>query len=238
MLCPDSSRNAAAAGRPAPRPTRWLLAAALAGGSFLFTPSSHWSRTYGTETDPAPGRGVVHWSHTRQAAFFLPRSERGTNVAGASQGATASASSTFNSGTPASSAIDGRRLGLGWGHGGGWSSLFNPTSASPQWIQIDFREGRPIQEIVVTTLQDNYATPIEPSAATTFNTYGIRDYALHYWTGSAWAPLASVVANDKVVRRFAFPPVTTARIRLTITAALQNYARVVEVEAYEAAGAL
>ena len=42
------------------------------------------------------------------------------NVALASNGATASASSTFSNGHSASGAIDGDRRGLNWGSGGGW----------------------------------------------------------------------------------------------------------------------
>src|SRR5205814_3807094 len=43
-----------------------------------------------------------------------------TNVALSGNGATASASSIFSSGYPASGAIDGRR-GANWGSGGGWN---------------------------------------------------------------------------------------------------------------------
>lgn len=197
----------------------------LGGGS--------WSKWYGSESDGS-GCGVAYWNHARQAAFFLPGADRGTNVAAASQGATVNVSSTFNARTPASSLIDGNRRGNVWGSGGGWSSLYNPTPASPQWIQVNLNRNRTIREVLVTTLQDNYDAPAEPTVATTFTTYGIRDYSVDYWNGSGWVQLASTAANNRVLRRFTFAPVTTSRLRVNITAALQNYARVVEVEAYEA----
>lgn len=198
----------------------------LGGGS--------WSKWYGNESDGAQGCGLAYWNQARQAAYFLPRSERGTNVAAASQGATVSVSSTFSSGTPASSLIDGNRRGSPWASGGGWSSLYNPTPTNPQWIQVNLNRSRTIREILVTTLQDNYGAPVEPTTNTAFTTYGIRNYSVDYWNGLSWVQLASTVANDRVLRRFTFSPVATTRIRVSITAALQNYARVVEVEAYDA----
>lgn len=197
----------------------------LGGGS--------WSKTYGNETDAAAGCGIAYWNRARQAAFFLPRSERGGNVAAASTGATASASSTYNAGTPVASLVDGNRRGNVWASGGGWSSAANPTLANPQWVQVNLNGSRRIQEIVVTTLQDNYASPIEPTTATTFTTYGIRDFAVQYWSGSAWIAAGSITGNNKVVRRFTFAPVQTTAVRVLVTAALQNFARIVEVEAYE-----
>lgn len=200
-------------------------AAPLGGGN--------WSKWYGTETDNVRGCGLVYWNYAKQAAYFLPSADRGGDVAAASQGATVIASSTYNGGTPASSLLDGNRKGNVWGSGGGWSSLYNPTPTAPQWIQINLNGSRTIHEIVVTTLQDNYSSPIEPTTATTFATYGIRNYSVQYWNGSSWVVLGSAVANNKVLRRFTFPAVTTAYIRVHITGALQNYARVVEVEAYD-----
>jgi hypothetical protein len=198
----------------------------LGGGS--------WSKSYGNETDAAAGCGVAYWNRARQAAFFLPRSERGANVAAAGMGATASASSTYNAGTPVASLVDGNRRGNVWASGGGWSSAANPTLANPQWVQVNLNGSRRIQEIVVTTLQDNYAAPIEPTTATTFTTYGIRDFAVQYWSGSGWVAAGSITGNNKVVRRFTFAPVQTTAVRVLVTAALQNFARIVEVEAYEA----
>jgi hypothetical protein len=197
----------------------------LGGGS--------WSKGYGNETDAAAGCGVAYWNHARQAALFLPRSERGGNLAAAAASATASASSTYNAGTPVGSLIDGNRRGSVWASGGGWSSAANPTVASPQWVQVSLNGSRRIQEIVVTTLQDNYAAPIEPTAATTFATYGIRDFAVQYWSGSGWITAGSITGNNRVMRRFTFAPVQTTAVRVLVTAALQNYARIVEVEAYE-----
>jgi hypothetical protein len=193
----------------------------------------NWSKWYGSESG-SQACGLAYWNHARQAAYFLPGSDRGTNVAAASQGATVTASSTFNAGTPAGSLIDGNRRGNPWGSGGGWSSLYNPTALSPQAIVVNLNRSRTINEVVVTTLQDNYGAPVEPTTATTFTTYGIRNFTVEAWSGISWVQVASVVGNNRVLRRLQFTPVTTTRLRVSITAALQNYARVVEVEAYDA----
>src|SRR4029077_7938151 len=57
--------------------------------------------------------------------------------------------------------------------------------------------------------------------------------SVQYWDGSAWVALANTFVNNKEVRRFTFDPVTTTRIRVSVTAAVGTYARVVEIEAYE-----
>jgi hypothetical protein len=60
---------------------------------------------------------------------------------------------------------------------------------------------------------------------------------VQYWDGGAWAtvPGGSVNNNDKVWRRFAFAPVATTRIRVSVRRGLFNHAQIAEVAAWTAA---
>lgn len=157
-----------------------------------------------------------------------------TNVALAANGGTATASSTQGSGYPASAVINGDRRGLGWGTGGAW---MDATAGSwPDWVEVDFSGAQTIDEVDVFSLQDNYLTPADPTASLTFNNFGLRDFEVQYWTGSAWLPVpgGTIAGNTLVWRKLTFAALTTAKIRVWVTSALWNSSRVVEVEAYAA----
>jgi hypothetical protein len=65
--------------------------------------------------------------------------------------------------------------------------------------------------------------------------YGLRDFEVQYWTGSAWAPVpgGTVTGNNKVWRQFTFAPLSTTKIRVYVTATGDNvWSRIAEVEAY------
>jgi len=154
------------------------------------------------------------------------------NVALAGNGGTASASSVHSSGYPATATNDGDRKGLNWASGGGWNDA---TSASfPDWLQIDFSAARTIGEIDVFTVQDSYGAPSEPTLTDTFTMYGVTDFDVQYWNGSAWATVTggTVTGNDKVWRQFTFTPVSTTKIRVTVNSALTDYSRITELEAW------
>jgi hypothetical protein len=156
-----------------------------------------------------------------------------TNVALASNGAVASASSSHSSGNyPASSAINGDRKGTGWGSGtGGWND--NTSGGFPDWLEVDFSGSKNISEIDVYTLQDGLANN-DPTPTMTFTQYGIVDFQVQYWDGSAWQtiPNGSVTGNNLVWKHFTFSPITTDKIRVNVTNALQSFSRIVELEAY------
>ena len=154
------------------------------------------------------------------------------NVALASNGAVASASSTLTPNYPASGAINGDRRGLGWGAGGGWND--GTPNASPDWIEVRFASLMSIDEIGVLTLQDAFSAPAEPTPTMTFSLYGIRHFEIQYWNGTAWVAVpGGVISNNNLVwRRVTFAPVVTDRIRVHITGALNGYSRVVELEAW------
>ncbi|WP_296696959.1 S8 family serine peptidase [Thiocapsa sp. UBA6158] len=154
------------------------------------------------------------------------------NLAARANNGVASASSTYSTAFPAAALNDGDRRGLNWGSGGGWNDA--TSNGYPDWAQIDFAGPASIDEINVLTLQDNYASPIEPTESLAFGKYGVTAFTVQYWNGSAWVaiPGAAVTGNNKVWRRLSFTPVTTERIRVLISGALAGYSRLVEIEAF------
>lgn len=154
------------------------------------------------------------------------------NVARASNGGVATASSTLGPNYPAASVINGDRRGLNWGAGGGWND--GTQNAGPDWIEVAFNGSKTIDEVSVFSLQDTYTAPLEPTPTMTFFSFGLRAFQIQYWDGAAWVNIAgaAVTNNNLVWRKFNFTPVTTTKIRVFITGALNGYARSVEVEAW------
>jgi hypothetical protein len=156
-----------------------------------------------------------------------------TNVALAANGATALASSTVNANFPPAGTNNGDRKGLQWEHGGGWND--GTVFAFPDTLEIDFNGAQTINEIDVFTIQDNYLSPIDPTPAMTFNSFGIRDFEVQYWNGSAWAQVSggAVTGNNLVWRRFTFAGITTSKIRAVVTGSADGaFSRIVEFEAW------
>ncbi len=154
----------------------------------------------------------------------------GVNVALASAGAVASASSVFSPQYPVAAVNNNDRTGAGWGNGGGWNDA--TANVFPDWVEIDFNGNKTLDRVIVYTLQDNYPNPIEPTDSLTFAQYGVTGFTVQGWTGSAWTTLATVTGNNLVKRAVTFSPFTTARIRVNVTSALLQYSRLVEVEAW------
>ena len=155
----------------------------------------------------------------------------GGNVAAASAGATASASTTYPGYGPAG-AINGDRRGANWGAGGGWNDA--TPGSFPDWLQVDFAGTRTISEVRVFSVQDNYTNPLEPTATQTFSLYGLTSFTVQYWDGAQWltVPGGTITGNQHVWRTVTFPAISTARIRIVITGASDSYSRLTEVEAY------
>lgn len=161
-----------------------------------------------------------------------------TNVALAANGGVATASSTLDEGRSPIAVNNGDRIGLHWGSdpstGSGWHDA---TPTYPDWLEIDFGGAQFIDQIDVYTIQDNYENPEKPTEAMTFTMYGVTDFQLQYWNGANWmdVPGANVTGNNKVVRRFTFPPVLTEKIRLVIHNSLNStypYSRIIEIRAW------
>ena len=126
--------------------------------------------------------------------------------------------------------INNVRTGANWGVGGGWND--STGNAYPDWVQINFNGSKTIDHVVVYTIQDNYASPVEPTDTMTFSVYGITAFTVQGWNGSAWVTLGSVSGNNLVKRTVNFAAFTTDRIRINVTAALAGYSRITEVEAW------
>jgi len=154
-----------------------------------------------------------------------------SNVALASNGGVASASSTNGPGFLPATVIDNKRSGAGWGAGGGWNDA--TLGVFPDWIQVNFAGTRTIDRVVVYSVQDNYLAPVEPTDAMTFSLRGISDFNVQGFNGSTWVTLATISGNRLVKRSVTFTPFATDRIRVNITNALgNNWTRVTEVEAW------
>jgi len=158
------------------------------------------------------------------------------NVALSSNGAAATASSTNDTNRLPAAAINGDRRGLHYGSdpvtGSAWVDA--TQNAFPDWLEVAFDGSKTISEISVFGLQDNYATPQEPTEAMMGTGYGLMAFDVQYWTGSAWAtvPGGSVTGNTKVWRKFTFPAITTSKIRVVTYGGGAGYSRIVELEAW------
>ncbi len=156
-----------------------------------------------------------------------------TNVALASSGATTQTSSTYSSSYPLAAINNNERAGTNWGVNGGWAGA---TVGGPDWVEIDFNGNKNIDRVIVYTVQDNYASPVEPYDSQTFTLYGNTAFNLQSWNGSAWVALGSPVAGNNLVKRaVTFAPTTTSKIRVNITGVLDSFARITEVEVYGSA---
>ena len=102
----------------------------------------------------------------------------------------------------------------------------------PDWVQINFNGTKTIDRAVVYTLQDNYSSPVEPTDTLSFSAYGVTDFTVQGWDGSAWVTLGTVSGNNLVKRTVSFAAFTTDRIRVNITGALAVYSRLTEIEAW------
>jgi hypothetical protein len=155
----------------------------------------------------------------------------GTNVALASNGGVASASSVHDYGFAPGGANDNRRSGALWGSGGGWND--GTASTVPDWLQVNFNGQKTIDHVVVYSVQDNFSNPAEPTESMTFTLYGLTDFQVQAWNGSSWITLGSVSGNNHVKRMVSFPAYTTDRIRIYITGTKDSlWSRITEVEAW------
>jgi serine protease len=209
-------------------------AVALTGGGNSPTAQCSWTATpAGTHSIVASYAGDASNQASTSATLSQVVNAGGgqINVALASNGGVASASSTFSASFPVSSINNGDRAGVGWGSGGGWNDATG--NAYPDWVQINFNGQKTIDHVIVYTLQDNYANPVDPPDTLTFTQYGVTAFQVQGWNGSAWVNLGSAVSGNNLVKRTVnFSAFNTDRIRVNITGAMASYSRIVEVEAW------
>ena len=198
---------------------------------FTFTPVST-SRLRVVVANALQGYSrVVELEAYSTVAASTPSTPTVRNVALLTNGGSATSSSNYNGYGPGS-VINGDRRGLNWGADGGWNDA---TGYSwPDTLQIAFDGTKSITEIDVYTIQDAYANPQEPTETLTFTQYGVTDFQLQYWNGTAWMaiPGGSVTGNDRVWRKFTFAAISTSAIRVVVSGGVQGYSRIIEVEAY------
>ena len=211
-------------------------ASAVVPAADLTAPRTAQPVTFGPLPSPTPiGKpGVV----LPTEGIILAR----TNYALAAHGGMASASSSYPGSAP-SGAIDGDRKGLNFGKDGYWNSK---DATFPQWLEVDFKGKRTITEIDLFTIQDDYASPVEPTPRMEFTKYGLRDFDVEFWkelsfpppipAGGLWVPIpgGSVRGNKLVWNQFDFSksPITTLKIRVKCLASPDNFSRIAELEAW------
>jgi hypothetical protein len=193
--------------------------------------------TYPARLDVTDSRGKSS-VNLEQVVITVNEVASRTNYALLSNGSTAAGSTEYASGGfPAASAINGDRTGGNWGGGGGgWND--NTRDVFDDSLQVSFSGSRTIDEIRVYTLQDVYTNAVEPTPDMTCTYYGLLDFEVQTWDGSNWVtvPNGNVTNNDKVMRVFTFPAVTTGKIRVLVHNARTHFSRIVELEAYGAGG--
>src|ERR1051325_7735141 len=135
---------------------------------------------------------VLTFSTHAKRAYYPMQAPSPVNVALATNGAVASASSSHSSGGfPVSAVNNGDRKGMNWGNGGGWNDNTNGEYSS-DIVQINFQVSNFVSEIDVFTLRDNFQDNQTPPTLTeTFSTcensgYGITDFEVQYWNGAKW----------------------------------------------------
>ncbi len=160
----------------------------------------------------------------------------GVNVALASNGGIASASSQYSSDYPVEAVNDGDRAGIEWENGGVWADA--TPDEYPDWVEVSFDSIYSIDTINVFTLQDDVDNMCEPTLYMDFTKYGITVFDVQYWdvNSRSWktVPGGKVTDNINVWRQFRFAPVNTNRIRILVKDALQKFSRIAEIEAFTA----
>jgi hypothetical protein len=155
------------------------------------------------------------------------------NVAQSVNNALAVASSTYSSRSyPPSSTNDGEHKGTNWENGGGWNDA--TRDVWPDTLEIDYGLSRTIDEIRVYTVQNNFLAPVEPTATTPADLYGIEDFDVQYFDGSTWVtvPGGAITGNDRAMRVLLFEPITTTKIRVCINKGRNHFSRITEVESF------
>jgi hypothetical protein len=153
------------------------------------------------------------------------------NVALASTGAVAFASSTSSASYPVSAVNDGDRAGLNFGNGGVWKDA--TLQIFPDWVEIDFNGAQTIDHVIVYSAQDNNTSPVDPSSTMTFTQRGITAFDVQAWNGATWVTLGSVTGNHLVKRSVAFTATTTSKIRVVTNATANGRdSLITEIEAW------
>lgn len=204
---------------PAPAGTASCNTSTLAVGthdiSAYYIPDTHWYRAGFSAT----------LSQTVLSAPAVPA----TNVALASNGGVATASSSWSADYPPAAANNGDRKGAGYGAGGVWNDATFQTF--PDWLQIQFAGTMLVDRVAVYSMQNDYRSPVEPTDTMIADVYVVRDFDVEYLSGGAWVTAASILRNKLAKRTVTFGPVAADGIRVRSKDALR-WSRLAEVEAW------
>ncbi len=102
-------------------------------------------------------------------------------------------------------------------------------------MQIVFNGQKTIDHVVVASRcrTTSRIRSIQPSAIDTFSLYGVTDFNVQTWNGCGMGHAGNGrPATTWSKRTVNFAPVTTDRIRVNVTGAMQVYSRIVEIEAW------
>lgn len=128
----------------------------------------------------------------------------------------------------ARNAINGERQ-TGWSSGGIWHG----SPVLPATLIFSYFSAKTISTINVFTVRENQSDGSAPNMDETCSTsYGATGYDLDYWNGTSWVNLVSITGNNKLWRQFTFSPISTTKIRLTVNAVPDGYARIAELECF------
>lgn len=207
----------------------WNDLVSVAGTSHTVTGRTSGTRCYRVRTAYA---GVAGPFSNEVSATSSLVTACNVNFAHASNGSVATASSTQSSRnySPAG-AINGDVIGAGWEQGGGWND--DTRDVWPDYLDVNFNNTRTISSINVYTLQNDFHNPVQPTASTPADVYGILDFDVQYWTGSAWVtvPGGEIRGNNKALTTISFSSIATSKIRIHVLSGRVYYSRIVEVEA-------
>ncbi|MBI5139349.1 hypothetical protein HZA26_01935 [Candidatus Nomurabacteria bacterium] len=180
------------------------------------------------------------------------------NVALASNGGVASASSEYNSNYASAHAINDGRMGLPWGGGCGsvgcgWTD--STSEAFPfanDWLQVKFNNPKTINRIDVFSVQDtpggSFAGWVDPTSnpSLTFNntppypnasSHGLIDFQVQYSTtgGAPWTtvPGGNISNNNLIFKSISFAAISNVTdIRVLVTKSADTYSGIVELSAW------
>lgn len=184
-------------------------------------------------------RGLVS-CNTAEEPIHVTQSGTLTNYALSSRGSVATASSTASvRDYQPVNANDGDTSGVGWEQGGGgWND--GTRTIWPDNLDVTFGGGaKTISEIRVYTLQNNYHAVVVPDENTDASVYGILDFQVQTWNGTAWVtvPGGTIASNTKAMRVITLgTPINTTKVRVLVTNGRVYYSRIIELECYGAPG--
>jgi bacillolysin len=210
----------------------WNDLVSTSGTSYLVSGRPSGTRCYRVRSTYTLGAQLVASPFSNEVEATSSLVECLVNFAHSSQGSVATASSTQSSRnySPAG-AINGDVTGAGWEQGGGWND--DTRGVWPDHLDVNFNNSRTIHTINVYTLQNNFQSPVQPTADTPADIYGILDFDVQYWNGSAWVtvPGGAIRGNTKALTTITFADIATSMIRINVLNGRVYYSRIVEVEA-------